>query len=113
MAAPPRSKLIQALDHIWNADLSKSPEVILVVCGSAAAWMIDNLIHAQGGLHNRITRQIRLAPFSFPETLAFLEARQIKLGLEPAAELYMAIGGVPHYLTRLRNISPSVRPCAE
>jgi hypothetical protein len=52
-----------------------------------------HLIRAKGGLHNRITRQIRLAPFSFPETLAFLEARQIKLGLEPAAELYMAIGG--------------------
>ena len=89
----PPSKLIQALDHIWNAELSKLPEVVLVVCGSAASWMIDNLIHAKGGLHNRITRQIRLAPFSFPETIAFLQARQVKLGLEPAAELYMAIGG--------------------
>jgi uncharacterized protein len=109
--AAPRSKLIQALDHVWNAELSKLPEVILVVCGSAASWMIDNLIHAKGGLHNRITRQIRLAPFSLPETIAFLEARQVKLGLEPAAELYMAIGGVPHYLNQVekhRSVSQNI-----
>jgi hypothetical protein len=55
--------------------------------------MIDNLIHAKGGLHNRITRRIRLAPFSLPEAIGFLTGRHIKLGLEPAAELYMAIGG--------------------
>jgi hypothetical protein len=74
-----------------------------VVCGSAASWMIDKLIHAKGGLHNRITRQIRLAPFSLPETIAFLKARQVKLGLEPAAELYMAIPGpVTPFLEEIR-----------
>jgi len=106
--AVPRSKLIQALDHIWNDTLSKLPEVILVVCGSAASWMIENLIHAKGGLHNRITRRIRLAPFSFPEAIGFLQARHVKLGLKPAAELYMAIGGVPHYLNQVdKHLSAS------
>ena len=106
--AVPKSKLIQALDHVWNTQLSTMPKVILVVCGSAASWMIDNLIHAKGGLHNRITRRIRLAPFTLPETIDFLKARSVNLGLKADAELYMAIGGVPHYLNQIdRRLSAS------
>jgi uncharacterized protein len=96
-----KSGLIQALDHVWNTQFSKMPGVILVVCGSAASWMIDKLIHAKGGLHNRLTRQIRLMPFTLPETVAFLAARKLRFGLRAATESYMAIGGVPHYLQLL------------
>jgi hypothetical protein len=101
--ATPKSGLIQALDHVWNTQLTKMPEVILVVCGSAASWMIDNLIHAKGGLHNRITRQIRLLPFTLPETIGFLKTRNVKLGFRPVVELYMAIGGIPHYLKQVNK----------
>lgn len=99
--ATPKSGLISALDHIWNTQLSTMPEVILVVCGSAASWMIDHLIHAKGGLHNRITRRIRLMPFTLPEAIGFLKSRNIKLSLRATAELYMAIGGVPYYLNQI------------
>jgi uncharacterized protein len=99
--AAPKSGLIQALDHNWNTQFSKIPEVIVVVCGSAASWMLDNLIHAKGGLHNRITRQIRLLPFTLPEVRDFLGRRNIRLALPAVIELYMAIGGVPHYLDQL------------
>lgn len=99
--AAPKSGLIQALDHSWNTLFSKMPEVIFVVCGSAASWMLDNLIHAKGGLHNRITRQIRLLPFTLPEVREFLGRRNIRLSLPAVIELYMAIGGVPHYLDQL------------
>ena len=99
--AAPKSGLIQALDHSWNTQFSKIPEVIVVVCGSAASWMLDNLIHAKGGLHNRITRQIRLLPFTLPEVRDFLGRRNIRLALPAVIELYMAIGGVPHYLDQL------------
>lgn len=99
--AAPKSGLIQALDHSWNTQFSRMPELIVVVCGSAASWMLDNLIHAKGGLHNRITRQIRLLPFTLPEVRDFLSRRSIRLTLQAVIELYMAIGGVPHYLDQL------------
>lgn len=57
-----RSGLVQALDHFWNATWSLMPNVKLVVCGSSASWILDNLIQAKGGLHNRITRTIHLKP---------------------------------------------------
>lgn len=99
--AAPKSNLTQALDHSWNTQFSRMPEVIVVVCGSAASWMLDNLIHAKGGLHNRITRQIRLLPFTLPEVREFLSRHNFRLTLAAVIELYMAIGGVPHYLDQL------------
>jgi len=55
-----QSGFIQALDYFWNSYASARKDVILIVCGSAASWMINTLIHNKGGLHNRVTHRIRL-----------------------------------------------------
>jgi predicted AAA+ superfamily ATPase len=94
----PRSKFLPALEHFWNSYGSRQKKLILVVCGSAASWMIQNIVRSRGGLHNRLTRQIRLLPFSLGETEAFLVKRKIKLTRFQIVELYMAFGGVPYYL---------------
>ena len=58
--ATKRSKFIQALDHYWNRYWSIDPRIKLIVCGSAASWILEHLIHNKGGLYNRITYQIEL-----------------------------------------------------
>jgi len=93
-----RAGLIQALDYQWNKHWSQMPNVKLVVCGSAASWMINKLVHAKGGLYNRITGRIHLHPFSLAETDAFLRSRGVRLKPEQVLELYMALGGIPFYL---------------
>ena len=93
-----RSKFCPALEHFWNSWASKRRDLLLVVCGSAASWMVKNLVEAKGGLHNRVTRKIRLLPFTLGETLAFLRSRGVELTDYQTIELYMALGGVPHYL---------------
>ncbi len=93
-----RSNFCPALDHFWNSWASRRKDVLLVVCGSAAAWMMRRIVEARGGLHNRITRRIRLLPFTLGETAEFLKSRGIELTPYQVIELYMAIGGVPHYL---------------
>lgn len=93
-----RSKFCPALEHFWNSWASRRKDLLLVVCGSAASWMVRHLIEAKGGLHNRITRRIRLLPFTLGETAAFLNSRGIDLTPYQVIELYMAFGGVPHYL---------------
>jgi uncharacterized protein len=51
----------------------------MVVCGSAASWMIQNVVRSCGGLHNRLTRQIRILPFTLNETEHFLQLKNINL----------------------------------
>ena len=100
--ATPKSKMLEALDYYWNRYWSDNDKIKLIVCGSAASWMIKNIIYNKGGLYNRITRQFRLEPFSLKETKDFLSSNQIQLSYRHILEIYMATGGVPYYLTHLR-----------
>jgi hypothetical protein len=93
-----RAKFCSALEHFWNSWASRQNDLILVACGSAASWMIQNVVQAKGGLHNRVTRRIRLLPFTVGETEAFLQSRGVELTRRQIIELYMVLGGVPHYL---------------
>jgi hypothetical protein len=96
--ATQRSGFLPALDHFWNTFGSTRDDLVLVVCGSASSWIIDNIINDHGGLHNRITRQLRLAPFSLRECELFCQAKGVELNRVQLAQLYMVLGGIPYYL---------------
>ncbi len=99
-----RSKLLQELDYFWNKYWSRMDNVKLIVCGSAASWILDNLINAKGGLHNRITEAIQLNPFTLGETKIYLETiLNMKLNALQILDLYMVMGGVPFYLGKLKK----------
>jgi len=93
-----RSVFLPAFENFWNSYGSIKKDLIMVVCGSAASWMIQNVVRSRGGLHNRLTRQIRLLPFTLSETENFLQLKNINLTRFQIIELYMAFGGVPYYL---------------
>jgi len=96
--ATQKSGLLEVLDYYWNHHWSQIPDVILVCCGSSASWLIKNIIYNKGGLHNRVTNEISLYPFSLAEVREFLTYRKIKLNDRHIMSLYMALGGVPYYL---------------
>jgi len=98
----PRSNFLSALEHFWNAWASTRPDIILVVCGSAASWMISKLINNRGGLYNRVTQRIRLLPFTLHETEKYFRNNQIKLDRYQILQIYMALGGIPFYLSEIR-----------
>jgi uncharacterized protein len=98
-----KSGFLQAFDHWWNAYASKYPHLKVIICGSAASWMIEKIINNRGGLHNRVTQTIRLLPFTLRETQEYLQNQGIVLDQYSQLQLYMATGGIPHYL---RNINP-------
>lgn len=103
-----KSGFLQALDYYWNTSWSFRKNLKLVVCGSAASWMLNNLIRAKGGLHNRLTAIIPLRPFTLFETEEYLKKRGVDLNRRLILDLYMAIGGIPHYLNNVKkNFSPA------
>ena len=91
------SGFIQALEHFWNSWASTRNDIVLIVCGSAASWMINKLINNRAGLYNRITRRIKLAPFTLSECELFLQSRNSVLDRYQIIQLYMVFGGIPFY----------------
>lgn len=91
------SKFIQGLEHFWNSWASARNDVILIVCGSTTSWMVNKLINNKGGLHNRITKTIKLNPFNLFECEKYLKNRNIELDRYQIIQLYMSIGGIPFY----------------
>ncbi|MCB0836661.1 MAG: AAA family ATPase [Bacteroidetes bacterium] len=98
-----KSDFLAALENFWNSWASKRRDIILVVCGSAASWMITKIVKSRGGLHNRITRRIRLMPFNLYETELYLQSRNIQLDRYSILQIYMVMGGIPHYLKEIRR----------
>lgn len=99
----PKSGFIQALEHFWNSWASARNDVVLIVCGSAASWMINKIIKNKGGLHNRVTQKIRLAPFTLHECELLLKAKGIVWNKYQIAEAYMALGGIPYYWSHIKK----------
>lgn len=96
--ATKRSKLLQNLDYYWNQHWSNDNKIKLIICGSSAAWILNNIIRNKGGLHNRVTQKINLEPFSLQETKLFLHKIGINLNNTQILLLYMVTGGIPYYL---------------
>lgn len=95
-----KSVFLNALGFFWNSWATQK-NIVIVICGSAAAWMIQKVVYHKGGLHNRITKRIDLQPFNLHETEAFLQARNLRFDRYQLLLLYMAMGGIPHYLKEI------------
>ncbi|MFK7948991.1 MAG: ATP-binding protein [Saprospiraceae bacterium] len=97
------SKFLSGLEYFWNSWASARSDILLIVCGSAASWMIKNLLNNRGGLHNRITDRIKLEPFSLSETETYLKHKNIVYDRYQIITLYMVFGGIPFYLEKLKS----------
>ena len=99
----PRSRFTKAFELFWNSWAADQQKIKLVVCGSATTWMISHLLGSKGGLHNRVTRRIKLSPFTLAETEAYLKSQQIVWNRYQISEAYMILGGTPYYLQMLQK----------
>jgi uncharacterized protein len=95
-----KSGFLNALSFFWNS-WAVQKNIIVVICGSAASWMIQKVVSNRGGLHNRITKRIDLMPFDLYETELFLKSRNVNLDRYQILQLFMAMGGIPHYLNEV------------
>jgi AAA+ ATPase superfamily predicted ATPase len=93
----PKSGFISALEHFWNSWASERSDILLIVCGSAASWMINKLINNKGGLHNRVTKRMKIVPFTLHQCEQYLQRKNSHLDRYQIIQLYMAFGGIPFY----------------
>ena len=97
-----KSGLIGEVADFWNKFADRRDDIILIVCGSAASYMIRKVINNKGPLHARLTDIVDMAPFNLHDAKQFLHANQMKhYNNKAIANIYMAIGGVAMYLKLL------------
>ncbi len=94
-----RAAFVPALDHFWNTWASHYANIKLIVCGSATSWIVKNIIDSHGGLHDRLTFEIHLHPFSLAETEQYLLSNGIHWTRTMVTQAYMAFGGIPYYFS--------------
>ncbi|MEM6320060.1 MAG: ATP-binding protein, partial [Bacteroidota bacterium] len=99
--ASKRSGFLSAFSFFWN-NWAVNQNMVVVICGSAASWMIQKVVNHKGGLHNRITRLVQLYPFTLAETETYFQSRNVNLNRYHTTQLYMAMGGIPHYLKEVK-----------
>ena len=99
----PKSDFMSAFEHFWNHWASARKNIKLIISGSATSWILNKIINAKEGLHNRATQKIKLLPFNLAETEEFLQNKDIHWERYEIVETYMAMGGIPYYLDALKK----------
>lgn len=95
------SEFVTALEDFWNTWAALRDDIFLIASGSATSWMINKIVMNQGGLHNRITSNINLSPFTLNECEAYLQEKGCTWDRYTIVQSYMYLGGVPYYYSLL------------
>lgn len=74
-----------------------SSKLMLILCGSSMSYMKDHVLAYKAPLYGRRTAQMKLLPFDFEETCAYLK----NLSNEDKALVYGIVGGTPQYLLQM------------
>lgn len=107
----PRSGFVTALEAFWNGWACHRHNMMLVVCGSANSWMLDNLVNNHGGLYGRTTYEIKLSPFTLAECELFYKSKGVVMSRYDIAQAYMMLGGIPYYMnyiSRERSLAQNI-----
>lgn len=98
----PKSNFIKAFESFWNG-WANSRNIIVIICGSANSWIVNNMINNYGGLYNRVTKQIKLNPFSLGECEEFYKENDINFSRYDIVQSYMILGGIPYYMDNMQK----------
>ncbi len=99
----PNSRFLKAFGNFWNEWCTLHPEIMLIVCGSATTWMIKNIVDSHGGLHNRMTHELHLHPFTLKEAETYLKSNGVVWDRLSILQIYSILGGVPYYLSLIQD----------
>ena len=86
------------LQRLWDTRL-KETRIMLVLCGSYVGMMEQHVLGYRAPLYGRRTGQWKLTPLDFWAAQAFFS----RLGTEDRVRAFAVFGGVPAYLTHVRD----------
>lgn len=98
-----KSGFLAAFENFWNDYCTTRSDLVVVVCGSAASYMVKKIINNSKGLSKRITQTIKLKPFNLHETQSFFKYKRILMEEYEILKIYMVLGGIAEYLEHVKS----------
>ncbi|MDG1333521.1 MAG: ATP-binding protein [Crocinitomicaceae bacterium] len=98
-----KSGFLAAFENFWNDYCVGRTDLVVVVCGSSASYMVKKLIKNHKGLSKRITQRINLKPFTLGEVRDFFEHKKYPMLEYELLKIYMSLGGIPEYLEQVQK----------
>ena len=98
-----RSGFLPAFENFWNDYCTTRNDLVVVICGSAASYMVKSIVQNKKGLSKRITKTIKLNPFNLYETKEFFDYKKIPMEKMELLKVYMTFGGIAEYLEKKSN----------
>lgn len=92
-----KSTLVPLLKFYWDTKW-KDHNVMFILCGSIASFMIDKVINSKA-LYGRITSEIHLTGLRIPEAVEFFQNKRSK---EEILSHLLVFGTIPKYLEMIR-----------
>ena len=92
------------IKNAWDQKFKKNPELIFILCGSASAWIEENILSSTGFL-GRVSHTITLEELSLKDCVKFWGKQAKNISAFEKLKILSITGGVPRYL---EEIDPSV-----
>ena len=96
-----KSGFIGELSDFWNDFCTQRMNIILIVCGSVASYMLKKVIHNRGSLHGRLSDIFPMKQFRLDEVKQMLQAKGCRYSDKAIVDTYIALGGVAKYIESL------------
>ena len=96
-----RGQLISLLKYYWDNQW-KQYNVMLILCGSIASFMINKVLHSKA-LYGRVNVEMRVKGLSPQDSLLFFKGKRSQ---EEILKYLLIFGGVPKYLEEI-NLAQS------
>jgi len=96
-----KSGFLSAFSFFWNDFCTRRDDIILIICGSAASYMINKVIKNNKTLHNRVTQKLNMQQFDLTATKKLLVAKGCRYSVKSILDTYIVLGGVAKYINDL------------
>ena len=89
------------LKVVWDQNFKTNPELMLVLCGSASAWIETNILSSTGFL-GRVSLRLMLEELSLAECNQFWSSASGHVSAYEKLKILSVTGGVPRYLEEIQ-----------
>ncbi len=100
------SDFLGKLKNAWDLYLKKNPKLILVICGSATAWIEKNILNSTGFM-GRVSYTLSLEELPISDSNHFWKGSGSQFSAYDKFKILAITGGIPRYLEEIQTQLPS------